>query len=380
MPASVRQTSNVSNTVIAAVRPLGRSTEHVAILTETVTACFERVLQRAPVGHQDNFFDLGGDSLLALSLLAEVKSATGRELPLAAIYDAATITDMVAVLERDGVPEFNALVPFNSGGITPAIFMVHGIFGNVIELLELSKHMPTGRAIYGLQPRGLDGKEPPFDRVEAMAEYYVQAITRVQAHGPYVLVGYSFGGLVAMEMALRLRARGDEIAFLCFIDTYPSPRCWPIASHLGVWGRKSLHWGRVLARMRPAKAMSIVWRRASSRSHRGLRAAAAAQFEGDVPLSEPLRRVREAGYTAFVNHRPSQYGGPVTFLRAGTPLQFPGDPVRAWGRFLGNLNVHTLPGDHYSMIKAYADPLASLLCSCMERNLGSAAHPPPSIA
>jgi acetoacetyl-CoA synthetase len=338
-------------------------------LTETVTACFERVLRCPSIDPDDSFFDLGGDSLLALSFLLEIKHATGRELPLAVMYDAATIKKMVALIEHTTLPEFSPVVPFRTGTSSPPIFMVHGIFGNVVELLEVSKHLPTDRAVYGLQPRGLDGRDPPYDRVEAMAEYYLEAITRVQPRGPYILVGYSFGGLIAMEMATRILARGDQIAILCLVDTYPNPRYWPILSHLGIWRRRGIGWMRGLAGMKPMAAMAMVWNRIRNYSNHGLRAAATAQFDGDVALPVALQRVREANYTAFMSHKPPQYDGSVMFLKAGTSYQFPGNPKSAWRHFLTNLSVHTLPGDHYSMIGAHVDSFGRFLCSCVERAL-----------
>jgi acetoacetyl-CoA synthetase len=191
----------------------------------------------------------------------------------------------------------------------------------------------------------------------------------VQAQGPYVLVGYSFGGLVALEMAVRIRARGDRIGLLCMIDTYPNLRYWPLTCHLGVWGRQGMSWIRTIAKKRPMAAISLVWNRIRNHSRHGLRAAATAQFDGDVALPASLQRVREAGYAALMNYKPPHYDGSVVFLKAESPHQFPGSPLIAWRRFLTNLSVHALPGDHYSMIRVHVDIFASFLCSCVESAL-----------
>jgi acetoacetyl-CoA synthetase len=336
------------------------------LLSETITACFERVLQHSPIGVSENFFELGGDSLLALSLLLEIKQATGRELSIDTLYDGATVEAMVALLEAEGLPRSCRWIVLKQGLAFPPIFLLHGLFGNAMELVELGKRLASPRPVYALQARGLDGQEAPNDRVEAMAEDYLAAITALQPSGPYILVGYSFGGLVAIEMARRLRARGDSIAFLGLLDSYPPRALWSPAARFGIFVRKTRMWWRRLKQMEPGEAASLLWFKICNPSARGLRAAASTAEIDQIELPAAVRRVREAGYRAFQNYRPSDYDGPVTFIRAATPRQFPANPRRVWQRYLHNLTIHTLPGDHFSMIDAHLETTTRLLLQRIE--------------
>jgi thioesterase domain-containing protein/acyl carrier protein len=347
------------------------------MLIDLVTACFERVLKSDGIGPDDNFFDLGGDSLMALSLIAEIEKATQRELPLTAIYDAATINELVAILQNEAVPRFNPVVLIQQGSDAPPVFLIHSIFGNVVELIGLGRTMPTARTVYGIAARGLDGLEPPNDRVEAMAECYAEAIAEMQPHGPYLLTGYSFGGLVALEIAQILRARGEEVAFLGFIDSYPVARSWPLPCRIQVRGQQIRHGARCfLQRMRTdlAGALRLAWLRLTTQ-RAGVRTAAALDAVGDVALPNAVRRVREAGYRALMHHRPRPYAGRVVFFCAEVPIDYPRAPFAVWGRFIEEIEVRRIPGDHVSMLRSHTVDLAQVLGREIERAMRERAVP-----
>src|SRR5260370_4691198 len=160
-----------------------------------------RQLRRSAIRPDENFFDLGGASLLARAVGLEIAAATGRELPITTIYDAPTIDALAALLEDERTPQYCPLVLLKPGADMAPLFIVHGLGGNVVEILPLANRIETPRPIYGIQARGVDGIELPLQRVEDMAEAYLDAIRTVQPNGPYFLAGYSFGGLVAFEMA-----------------------------------------------------------------------------------------------------------------------------------------------------------------------------------
>ena len=161
-----------------------------------LTAIWERVLQRSPIEIEDNFFDCGGDSLLAVHVFIEIMKETGRELPITTIYDAPTIAALAALLDGAPATPFSPLVLAKSGSGAPPFFLVHGMGGTVMQLTQLGKLIDYEGPVYAIQPRGLDGLEPPIDSVDEMAAYYLRAIFEIQPHGPYLLAGYSFGGMV----------------------------------------------------------------------------------------------------------------------------------------------------------------------------------------
>src|SRR5690606_29207624 len=125
-----------------------------------------------------------------------------------------------------------SLVAIQPDGVHPPLFLVPGIGGNVAGYADLARLLGRDQPLYGLQSRGLDGLETPFDRIEPMAAHYVSEIRKVQPTGPYYLGGACFGGAVAYEMAQQLRAAGEEIAFLMLLETWPPPRRRPIIDAL----------------------------------------------------------------------------------------------------------------------------------------------------
>src|SRR6185312_14843752 len=134
-----------------------------------------------------NFFDLGGDSLLALNLFLEIERATGRHLPITTIYDAQTVTEQAALLREEGTTEFSPLVLLKAGNDSAPLFIFHGIGGTVVEFAELGKRIDIDGAVYAVQAQGVDGTLPPLESVEEMAELYVSVIREKQPNGPYRL-------------------------------------------------------------------------------------------------------------------------------------------------------------------------------------------------
>jgi len=141
-------------------------------MINVLTPIWERVLKHSAIHPDENFFDLGGDSLLALALFLEIEKQTGRKLPITIIYDAPTIASLAKVLQKsDTLPKISPLVLLKPGVDAPPLFMMHGLGATVIGLFELGKRMPSSHPIYGVQPRGSDGVEAPDERLEDMAHY-----------------------------------------------------------------------------------------------------------------------------------------------------------------------------------------------------------------
>ncbi|HEU0078664.1 MAG TPA: amino acid adenylation domain-containing protein, partial [Longimicrobiaceae bacterium] len=168
---------------------------------------WEEVLGTSPVGVRDDFFEMGGHSLLAVRLVARVETVLGARLPLTTLFAAPTIEALALVL-REGTADGGAspLVPVRASGERAPLFFVHPVGGDVLCYAPLARHLDAGQPFYALRSRGLDGGEPPRATVEAMAADYLDAMRAVQPRGPYRLGGWSMGGVVAWEMARRLEA------------------------------------------------------------------------------------------------------------------------------------------------------------------------------
>src|SRR5205809_2721927 len=193
-------------------------------MADVLTPIWQHVLQLSSVSVEENFFDLGGDSSLALELFNEIARACGRELPPVTIYHAATIAALADLLEQPTTPQLPPLVLLKPGTQAPPIFITHGLGGSVMDFYQVVKQMQLPHAIHGMQAKGIDGVEEPFERIEDMAQFYLDAIREVQPQGPYLLVGYSLGGLVTLEMAQRLTEAGERVALLAMLDSCPSIR------------------------------------------------------------------------------------------------------------------------------------------------------------
>lgn len=333
-------------------------------------ALWQRLLQVAAVGADDDFFDLGGDSLQALTMFHEIERLGGRSLPITAIYEASTPARLVAALSEEVPRRFSPLVRLKSG-IGEPLFIVHGIGGNVLELFKLGQSIDTPRPVYAIQARGVDGSEEPHDSVFDMVDYYVAHLRSVQPRGPYFLAGYSFGGIVAMDMARRLQALGERVPLVACIDTYAHPKTFPKKQ------RQLIRLRGILGNFRTmpfGEALRLTVARLRNRGTANLPAAMVMADSPEDGTGAALRKVHAAAFKALSDYRPWPYLGTVEFLKPEHSI-FPVAPHRIWGALIeGGLEVHHVPGDHGSMVRAEVASLARALSQVLRRAGEAAKH------
>ena len=185
---------------------------------EALVAIWSELLGVPRVGIADDFFDLGGDSLLAVEMMTMIHERLGLDLPLGALARTRTIAELDAVIDDDLSGVWGSLVPLRESGDRTPLFVVHGGSGNVATFPVLAEALPADQPVYALQWDGLDGSRGSRS-IEAMADRYVDEIRSVQAAGPYRLAGQCVGGLVAREMAERLERDGDAVDFVVMYDS-----------------------------------------------------------------------------------------------------------------------------------------------------------------
>jgi thioesterase domain-containing protein len=310
-------------------------------MVEVLVPIWQRVLQLPSVGADDNFFDLGGDSALALELFNEIALASGRELPPVMIYHAPTITALAGLLEQPTTPRVPPLVRLKSGSEEPPVFIAHGLGGSVMDFFQVVKHIQTPRAIHGMQAKGIDGVEEPLDRIEDMARYSLDAVKQVQPHGPYLLIGFSLGGLVALEMAQQLIAEKEKIGLLLMLDSYP-------------------HVSRLSRGQRARLSSRQTWRRFARRLH-WLGVKPPYQTTVETSPSAALQHFRYTSYLALERYQPRFYPGKINFVRAAIPTDFPANPTSIWSPLANELELKTVPGDHLGIMTTHFESLASVI-------------------
>jgi acetoacetyl-CoA synthetase len=339
-----------------------------------LTAIWERVLQQSPIEIDDNFFDCGGDSLLAIHVFMEIMKETGRELPITTIYDAPTVAMLGALLDGGATAPFSPLVLAKPGSGAPPFFLVHGMGGAVMQLTQLGKLIDYEGPVYAIQARGLDGVEPPIDNVDAMAAYYLRAISEIQPHGPYLLAGYSFGGVVAFTMAQRLTEAGETVALLGFLDSYAAPFTWPLTIRLGVRLRRARHRLGWLLKAPLGEKLAFIRFRLSGRDGRDERSFSHVRrwlSPENLTVPPSMQAVQDGLIEALAKCRPSFYSGKITFIRAAKASHnFPRNPRAVWGRHTAEIEVQSAPGDHLGLIEGpYTAELANVLSRCVKMAL-----------
>ena len=189
---------------------------------QLIASIWQECLEIESIDIHSDFFELGGHSLIAVKVMTLIEKQTGNRLPLAALLEHPTIQKLALYLDKK-VVSWDSLVPLKTKGSKTPLFIVHGANYNVLIYKNLAETLANDQPVYALQAKGLSGDIEPHDTVEKMAAHYISEITTINPEGPYALAGYSFGGIIAYEMAKQLRAQGKKVKTLALLDSYVYP-------------------------------------------------------------------------------------------------------------------------------------------------------------
>jgi amino acid adenylation domain-containing protein len=345
---------------------------------------WEKVLKIQPISVKDNFFDLGGHSMVALQLFAQIQEQFQRDLPLTTLFQAPTIEQLACIIkeENDSSPQWSNLVAIQPNGDKKPFFFVHGAAGGLLQFQKLAQYIGNDQPFYGLEAIGMDGKEPIPDTVEEMASHYLQEIRAFQPEGPYLLGGLCFGGKVAFEMAQRLQAQGQEVALLILFNTMAPgalqrlPLLQRLSSHLLNLVQKGP--GFAIAKTQG----KITWfknRQRKNRQKQKMKATVEfAHVSGrDLSFQERHLPVAEAHKRANQKYIPQVYSGKVTLFQTEGDLTPPEgyskDPQWGWVKFAGGgLEIHVVPGRHNAVLTDANIPIqAKTLRDCLDKVQGN---------
>jgi thioesterase domain-containing protein len=324
----------------------------------------------------DDFFELGGDSLLGVQLFSKIKRTYGVSLGLATLFETRTISQLAPLVRpsnnrakhAESAP-WSPLVPIQPRGNRAPLFVISGLGGNVIKFHTLAFYLGEDQPIYGLLPRGLDGKDSYHTRIEDMAADYVAAIRAIQGQHPFQLVGYSFGGIVAFEVAQQIIAQGGEVGLLGLFDT--------IEWHYGDKVDQSLRAGERLGVLkthlqnialnseRSTYIKTLLSEKSWTIKYRLFRALGR-------PLPQKFGSIEETNSYAATGYYPKVYPGKVTLFRSiQRTIQQGSDEFLGWGELTsGGVEVHHIPGTHFNILQEPGvKVLAAKLQNCL--NLSS---------
>ncbi len=325
---------------------------------------WEVVLKTSPVGIHDNFFDLGGTSIAALSLLNRVQQHFGRDLSLAMLFQARTVAEQAEIVRQKG--QSSALVPLQPRGSKPPFFYIPPAGSTALSGAKYAQYLGTDQPFYGLQPLGFEEGETPHNRMEDMAAYYIRAIQELQPEGPYYLCGPCFGAYAAFETARQLQAAGCTVALLAMFD--PGPPCRPQASLSGTL-IELLHYIR--------QTVDFVSR---GQLLHGVTEFVCDRFAPKVRLKfsrDPdfirIRNMMEAHQTALETYEPQPYPGKVTLFRSSQyhahEQAGKGIWARSWSEFAtGGIDCRVIEGTHNEIFEEpRIQEFAAQLKDCLEK-------------
>ena len=335
-------------------------------LEKMLAQVWSKVLGIGRVGVHDNFFDIGGHSLLAVRIVVEVEKFTGTRLPLATLLQAPTVGGLAEILRRKNwTPTWSSLVPIRPGGSKPPLFLIHSHGGNVMEYYPLANELDLDQPVYALQARGLDGKIPQDISLEEMATTYLKEIRSFQPEGPYYLGGFCFGGVVALEAAHQLNAVGAEVATLLLIQsTHPDAArfkpgltlieiAWHLArKRISLEAENISHRGSTYFVDQCRHVLGRLWARIEM-----LRDRVAHREKNDLtgmPMYYILEALGSAHLAAFEKYKPRPYAGKVVLFRARKQLKgLNSDEDLGWRKiFSGRYEIIEVPGHQQNLLAA----------------------------
>jgi amino acid adenylation domain-containing protein len=328
---------------------------------------WEDVLGVHPIDVTSNFFALGGHSLLAVRLLAQIRSRFGVPLPLASIFQGSSVEKLARLLRSQAsLMTFSPLVPIRSSGSSPPMFFVHPAGGGVLCFTDLAAQLGSDVPVYGLQARGHTIGQTPIDDVKEMAACYLEAIRGVQSRGPYHLGGWSFGGLVAFEMAQQLHEIGEPIGLVALLDAQGETAHMEFDVATLISQNVSEHIPISVEDLRSMEVDDQLSHVVNLAKQRNL-------LPPDFTVADVERYVDvyRAHWNAGQRYVPQVYPGKLTLFRASDkPEEFiRQNPARGWDKLaLDGVDIIAVPGSHHSMIRnPHAEVLAERLRACFQQ-------------
>ena len=326
------------------------------LLEEQLTVIWEDVLRRKPIGVRDNFFDVGGHSLLAVKTIRRIDQAIGRTISVTTFFRFPTIERLAVILRRDApIQSGTSIVPLQPNGSLPPFFVAAGVKNHIGDRLG------PDQPVYRLVIQDLD-QDQPFTRTEDMAKHCIANIKAVQSEGPYFLGGHCFGGVVAFEIARQLQEQGQKVALLVLFDAFvPGSRNNLLDTTIAhrLWLRTKFHADK-LRRIGPKQEAAHLLRAIKSKTRESIW-----KIVGNA--SDP----HAATYQARNLYVPKPFSGRAVLFQCSERAPWRDlDPENGWGDFITKgIDVYQIPGSHTGMYKEpQVEFMVERLRECLQRS------------
>jgi thioesterase domain-containing protein len=374
-------------------------------LVEYVLADIWRdVLDIEHIGINDNFFDLGGHSLLITRVIAQIERFLQVDLPVRSLFESPTIAQLAARIDADQNEGFHRKtetgnpsywVKLQSGQSQTSLFCfpyIGGFRNDLFRFAKLARLVSPAYAFYGLQARGTDGVSQPHRQIKEMVTEYIKEMQTLQPQGPYFLLGECFSGAVAYATAQQLRAQGEHVAFLALLEVKGSQQSLAMyfwhrltarlryridcISELHLWRRIAFHLGEV-KRLHPAqwfsygfettgKALRVLLYTLRGYTYVPAPAVVANGGNTERQKSKYLARAEKVYWLAVDRYRRQPYAGRITVF--ANEEWYSTDPTLGWNDLAaGGMEVHKIPGNHNTYITEYIQVVAKELRECLDR-------------
>lgn len=336
----------------------------------TVMGIWREALTNEHIGLDDNFFEVGGHSLIAAQVMQRIQQATGKKLPLAILFESPTVRTLAAALDRkEGSLSYKSLVPIRPAGTKAPLFLVHGAGLNVLMFSSLVNYFDDDQPIYGIQALGLDGSPIEADTVKGIAEQYNKEILDAKLGDEYAIVGYSLGGIIAFEMAKQLKAAGKKIKLIGMIDTFIDNEDYHLST-IDRYKTKILRQPKKLTfiiqnLLRDPKETLLYQAYISKVKLKSMLGKTTAEEGKEVSLEDKINHHYEK---AYINYKLTPYDDIICLFRVSKRIYYIDDPVYlGWKPYAPKgMIVTNVPGDHKTFLlppndKVFAKKLQKVL-------------------
>ncbi|MBD2362774.1 amino acid adenylation domain-containing protein [Anabaena minutissima FACHB-250] len=338
---------------------------------------WSEILNLPQIGVKDNFFALGGDSLKALHLISRIEQHFSKEIPLATLLTNPVITDLAIVIQdSNNQIRHSPLVPIQPQGTKQPFFCIHPAGGHVLCYFKLANYVGNEQPFYGLQAQGFYEEEEPLTRIEDMASLYVKTILEFQPQGSYQVGGWSFGGVVAYEVAQQLKRQGKEVSLLAILDSYVPillDKQKPI-DDVYLVGVLSRVFGGMFGQDNLVTPDEIQDLSLEAKINYIIDKARQAKIFPPGVERQNNRRILDVlvgTLKATYSYKRQPYPGKVTVFRAREKHIMAADPTLVWVELFSvmaadEVNIIDVPGNHYSFVlEPHVPVLAQRLKACM---------------